>query len=382
MITGAKIRLYPNKQQELWLKQAFGVARFLWNKNLEMIKERYNHEPSAPFLNAYALNYILPQLKMEYPFLKEVDSTALQLENYFLAQAYINFFKNPKKFHPPKFKSSKHPRQSYTGQATLHVIAKHYVKIPKLGVIKTSKTNFINGKIKRYTISLEPSGKYYLSLQIESAERIQFEKTGRSVGIDLGLINFATLSTGEKIPSFVSDYENQVVEWQRKTSRRRHQAEVISVLDKHKKMFIPREIEDFTNWQRARKTKACYQAKLAYQRKDFLHKLTTRLVKEFDTIVIEDLNVQGMMKNKYLAHSISNASWYTFRRMLEYKTKWYGKELIVVSAKNTSFTCHKCGFVSSKKPYYVQEWTCENCNTHHDKCVNAAQVILDRGLQN
>ena len=140
------------------------------------------------------------------------------------------------------------------------------------------------------------------------------------------------------------------------------------------------ELEDYSNWQRARQQKARYQAKVANKRKDYLQKITTELVRNYDVIVIEDLKTKNLLKNHCLAKSISNNSWYLFREMLEYKCKWYGKKLVIVSPNYTSQICSSCGYHSGKKPLAIREWTCPKCGTHHDRDINAAVNILNKGL--
>ena len=140
-------------------------------------------------------------------------------------------------------------------------------------------------------------------------------------------------------------------------------------------------MNDYQNWQRAQQIKARYQQRIANKRKDYLHKLTTNLVKRYDVIVIEDLKTKNLQKNHHLAKSIANASWYQFRSMLEYKCAWYGKYLIVVKPNYTSQICSKCGFNSGKKPLEIREWTCPKCGVHHDRDINAAVNILNKGLK-
>jgi len=135
------------------------------------------------------------------------------------------------------------------------------------------------------------------------------------------------------------------------------------------------------NWKKARLTRARYQEKIANKRSDNLHKITTALVRQYDVIVIEDLKTKNLMRNHHLAKAISNASWYQFRRMLEYKCEWYGKQLVVVSPNNTSRICSNCGYNSGEKTLDIREWTCPKCLTHHDRDVNAAVNILKRGLE-
>uniref|UniRef100_UPI000934EF1B RNA-guided endonuclease InsQ/TnpB family protein n=2 Tax=Lactobacillus helveticus TaxID=1587 RepID=UPI000934EF1B len=248
------------------------------------------------------------------------------------------------------------------------------------GYVKTSKNGVLqNTKIKRYTVVLEPTGKYYLSLQAEIPEPEKYSLTDKQVGIDVGVADLAILSNGLKYPSFDSSYfEKKAKVWQRKYARRRHLAKLLVLQDRNKKVLCPRSLESFTNWQKAQKSKAKYQAKAANQRRDYLHKLTTHLVKQYDVIAIEDLKTKNLQKNHHLAKSIANASWRMFRQMLEYKCEWYGKKLIAVDPKNTSRICSKCGYNSGAKPLEIREWICPKCQTKHDRDINAAVNILHK----
>lgn len=220
-----------------------------------------------------------------------------------------------------------------------------------------------------------------MSLQVEAKPVEQFKETGKNVGIDVGVADLAILSNGLKYPSFdCSYYEKKTISWQKRYSRRRYLAQLLCLQDKQRKVLCPRSLENFSNWQKAQKTKAMYQAKVAAQRKDYLHKLTTHLVKQYDVIVIEDLKVKNLQKNHCLAKSITNASWSMFRQMLEYKCIWYGKKLISVDPKNTSRICSKCGYNSGEKPLDIREWTCPKCQTHHDRDINAAVNILKKAM--
>ena len=148
--------------------------------------------------------------------------------------------------------------------------------------------------------------------------------------------------------------------------------------DKQNKVLFPRSVDDFSGWQKARRIKAKYQARIANKRHDYLEKITTELVRQYDVIAIEDLKVKNLQKNHHLAKAISNASWHLFRTMLEYKCEWYGKKLITVNPKNTSRICSKCQFNSGEKPLNIREWTCPKCHAHHDRDINAAVNILNK----
>ncbi|KAA8780374.1 RNA-guided endonuclease TnpB family protein [Lactobacillus crispatus] len=380
MLKGIKLRLYPNKLQQDQLWQMFGNDRFVWNQMLAMMNERYKNNKKLPFLSKFKLDCLLKPLKQEYPFLKKSDSSSLQVVNASLNQAWKNFFSDKTgKVGKPRFHSRKYLKYSYTGKSVVQVIGKRYLKMPKLGYIKTSKTNILKDtKIKRYTVVLEPTGKYYLSLQVEAKTVEKFKQTGRRVGIDVGVADLAILSNGLKYPSFDSSYyEKKATNWQRRYSRRRHLTKLLCLQDKNRKALNPRSLDSFSNWQKAQRAKAVYQAKIAFQRKDYLHKLTTHLVKQYDVIVIEDLKVKNLQKN-HLAKAIANASWSMFRQMLEYKCQWYGKKLIAVDPKNTSRICSKCGYNSGEKPLDIREWTCPKCQAHHDRDINAAINILNK----
>jgi transposase, IS605 OrfB family, central region len=239
----------------------------------------------------------------------------------------------------------------------------------------------VTGKIKRATVTLESTGNYYLSLQA-ACENQTLPKTNKAVGLDMGIADLAISSDGIKYAAFdAKKLEKQATQWQSKYSRRRHLAKVNVAFDKHNKRLVPRELEDFSNWQKAGKHKARLQAKMANQRKDYLHKLTTQLIKHYDMIFIEDLKTKNLLKNHYLAKSISNASWRMFRTLLEYKCSWYGKRLIVVKPNYTSQVCSSCDYPSGKKPLEIREWTCPRCHTHHDRDTNAAVNILNQGLK-
>lgn len=381
MIKGIKLRLYPNKAQKDQLLQMFGNNRFIWNQMLAMAKTRYKNNPSSCFINEYGMNYLVTQLKQEYPFLKKSDASSLQVSNHNLAQAFKMLFKHQGGY--PRFKSRHSAKKSYTGKSTCKVIAKRRVKLTKLGSIRTSKTSRLNGcQIKRYTLSLKPTGRYYLSLTVDDPNIQPLEKTGAVVGVDLGVADLAITSNGKKYPKFkTSCLDKQVEIWQSKFNKRKHRATVKARQWNHNHKTVKEKLEDYQNWRRAKKVKACYQARIANKRKDYIQKITTELVRNYDVIVIEDLRTKNLLKNHHLAKSISNQAWREFRTMLEYKCEWYGKKLVIVSPNYTSQVCSNCGFHSGPKPLKIREWICPKCSVHHDRDVNAAVNILNKGIE-
>lgn len=278
MIKGIKLQLYPNREQEAALFQMFENSRFIWNTMLGMVEERYKNNPNLKTLNNFALNNLLPCLKQEYPDLKKSDSSSLQIDNENLAKAWRSFFTNPKFFRKPRFKSPKYPKQSYTGKSRLTVLKRRYIQIPKLGVVKCSDTRQIEGKIKRYTVSCN-RGKYYLSLQVEVPDRLPLPKTGANIGIALSGVELAVLSDGTVLENFKNKYHKQ----------------------------------------------GRYEDKAANRHKDYLHKLTTRIVRDYDVIVMEDFKT--IKENPRL----NNPSWQLFKSMLTYKCLWAGKQLILIA---------------------------------------------------
>ena len=381
VVKGVKLRLYPSQSQKDKLWQMFGNDRFVWNQMLSMAKARYQNNPGAPFINGYGMDALLKVLKIEYPFLKKSDSTSLQVVNYKLNQSFQMLFKHRGGY--PKFKSRKATKQAYTGKSKVNVVAKRYLKLPKIGYIKTSKTNqLVGAKIKRYTVSYDATGRYYLSLQVESPAPKSLPKTGKAVGLDVGLADLAISSDGVKYGTFNAKWLNkQTDRWQSTFAKRKHRAAIAVRQWNHNHKTVKEELTDYQNWQKARRYKARYQAKIANKRQDKLQKLTTELVKQYDVIVIEDLKTKNLQKNHRLARSIANASWYQFRTMLEYKCAWYGKQLITVKPNYTSQICSNCGHHSGSKPLKIREWTCPKCGAHHDRDINAAVNILHKGLK-
>lgn len=386
MLKGNKLRCYPNATQREQLAQMFGNQRFVWNQMLNMLNKRHENNAYALFPTAYGLNYMLKALKQEYPFLKESLSQALQMDCEALREAFIRMFKHISGH--PKFKSRKCHYQSFTGKQGCSVAAKYYLKVPKLGYLKVSRTDTIVGHpIKRFTVKVTPTGKYYVSVNYES-ENQTLKQIGKQVGVDLNTGELAVLSDGVRIPTLnLKPLERKLRVEQRKLSRRYERTKIERAHDKITCPDNVRELADFSNYQRQRCLVARLNAKIKHKRQNYLQQVTTWLVCHYDTIVIEDLKVSNMVKNHHLARKIEHQSWYEFRRGLTYKCAWYGRQLIVVDPKNTSRICSKCG----KKNYQFDEldtnqwlstrqWDCPYCGAHHDRDINAAQNILNKGL--
>ena len=392
VLKAIKARIYPNQTQRKQLLVNFGCVRFVWNQMLNMQIERHKNNKDAKYQNHFAMNNMLKTMKLEYPWLKQAESTSLQVANRDLDDAFKRFFNKKLKNGFPRFKRKKYA-QSYTSKAVqnnIQVLDNHHIKLPKLGVVKYRTGREITGKIKAVTLRINSQGQYYLSVLTES-ENQTFKKTGKVIGLDLGLSDLIITSDGIKYNTvrFDKDMQAKLRLHERKLARRLHKAKVEIAFDKHEKVLFPRtKLTQFPRYQAERKTVAKLKNKVTNQRLDYLHKITTKLVKDYDVIVVEKLNTNGMLKNHHLSRSIANAAWSKLVSLLDYKCKWYGKQLIVVDPKNTSRICSNCG----KKNYdfdkltqqewlNTREWNCPNCQTHHDRDVNAAKNILARGLK-
>jgi putative transposase len=260
-------------------------------------------------------------------------------------------------------------------------VAPHYLKLPKLGVLRFKAGKRIPETIKSVTIRKTLTGNYNVILLVED-ETQAFTKTNARIGLDFGISDLLIGSDEQKISSIRFDKKQakKLHKWEKRLARRRLQAQKAIAWDKHNKVLQPRQFADFKNVQKARLMVAKLHEKIAHQRQNYLHQITTKLVKSYDLIAIEDLKTKNLLRNHKLARAIANQSWREIRRMLEYKCSWYDKQLIVVSPYKTSQICSHCGHDDGKHELGVREWTCPHCGVHHDRDVNAAKNILKLGL--
>ena len=372
---GIRVRLYPTEEQEVLINKTIGCCRFVHNKTLENCKQSYEQTQHFPSKKERSANLV--PLKEEYEFLKEVSSVALQQSLRDLDSALNNFFKNRGHFGFPVFKSKHNLKQSYRtpyNNGKADILDNKHIKLPKLGRVRTKRFDMPEVyKIFNFTIEKTNTGKYYTSICIET-EVQPLPKTGKQVGFDSGLIDLLIGSDGTRVERPKCDYANKdkLAKEQRKLSKMRTKLERVNA-----------NLDKCRNYQKQKHKVAKIHEHISNCAKDFNHKLSRKLVEEYDLIAMEDLNVSGLIQNHYLAYSIADVRWSQLLNFVQYKCLWYGKELRQVDRfYASSKICSECGTYHKDivNSLSVREWTCPDCGTHHDRDVNAAKNILIQAL--
>lgn len=356
---GIVIRIKPNASQRVKLAQHFGCNRFLWNYFLSTRIAEYQADKtgSSYYRDAAELTKLKNTPEFSWLYDASIGSEQRTLKN--LDDAYRRFFKGKARF--PRFKAKK-AEQSFTVCGKLAIKGKR-VYIPKFPEgLRFNRDLPDFTKINNVTIKQTASGKYYAVLGVE-AEATQLPDNGKQVGVDLGLVNFAVFSNGKRIKA--------------PKHFRRQQAAL-----KRAQQHLARKKKGSKRRELQRIKVAGIHEKIANSRKDFLHKTSAFAVRHFGFIGVEDLNVKGMVRNRSLAKSISDASWGEFLRMLEYKCQWYGRELVKVGRfYPSSKSCSECGFVVQSLPLAIREWKCHECEATHDRDLNAAINVLREAIK-
>ena len=362
---GIDIRLYPGKGQRNFINKMIGAVRVVYNASLYR-RQKYYEEHGA------SLKMKPTDLYDEFPWMKELDSQGLCNAFRDLNCAYQKWFgtlkgKNKGKFKAPRFKKKSHAG-SYRNAMCYKEIDKLFqgnkIYLPKLKLV--SFKSYIDltriKKIHNVTIKKTNTNKYFCSICCDY-EVPEYEHTGNCIGLDLGIKDLIITSDGQKFENkkFLRNSEKKI---------------------KHLQRLYSKKTKGSKNQEKARLKLAIAYEKLSNKRKNYLHKLTTTIVKENSIICIEDLDVKGMMKNHRLAKSIADCSFSMIRRILAYKCKWYDRQLIVIDRWSpTSKTCSECGYVMKNWNLGIREWDCPNCHTHHDRDINAAKNILNEGIK-
>jgi putative transposase len=361
MLKIVKVRLYPTESQKESLAKAFGSCRWLWNRFLALTNETYKETGKG--LSRYDLQKQLPSLKKEYQWLAETYSQCLQSVCLNLSRAFINFFEKRACF--PRFKC-KHGKQSLAYPQNVK-IGDDYLKFPKLGAIYAKIHRPIEGKVKTVTISKNKADQYYASVLFDDGKEqppsgLQGSK-GKAIGLDMGLTHFCITSDGSK-------YDNP--RWLEKHERNL----------KIKQQALSRKQKGSNNRNKARVKVARVHNKISRCREDFQHKLSRKIVNENQVIVVENLNIKGMVKNHCLAKSISQVGWGSFLTMVKYKCEQEGKIYLEIERFfPSSKTCNHCLNVVESLSLDVRQWTCKNCGSRHDRDINASINIRDEGMR-
>jgi putative transposase len=359
MLKSYKYKIIPNEEQKVLLNKHFGSIRFIYNHFLNERKREY--ETNKQTLNYYDNCRSLTELKKqeEYSWLNEVNSQSLQVSLKNLDDAYNGFFKKRTKF--PKFKS-KHTKNSFkVPQGVKLEDGKLRIRKFKEPIDVILHRTF-SGTIKQCTISKTPTNEYFVSILVET-EHTKLAKTGKSIGIDLGLKDFVITSDGYKYKNnrYTKTYQTKLKKTQQHLSRKK---------------------KGSNSYQKQKLKVAKLHKKITNSRLDNLHKVSTELITNYDVIFLEDLNIKGMIKNHKLAKHIADASWSNFITLLAYKAEWNGKKIIKIDRFfPSSKTCNCCGYINQNLKLSMREWTCPSCDTKLDRDLNASKNILNEGYK-
>lgn len=358
-----KYRLNPTPEQIVFFNKSFGCCRFVYNYMLGKRIEAYQRDKTK--IGWVELAKMLTELKKEdgKEWLSEVSNECLQQSIRNMDSAFVKFFREKAGF--PNFKAKHYSRQSYKAINSVSVdLDNNKARLPKIGWVKFFPNRKFDAKVCSVTVSKTPTGKYFISVLVDDGKEIPVKPAVRydtSIGIDVGIKDFAVCSNGDVYanPKYLEKSEARLKVLQRRFS-------------KTKKGSNRRE--------RARKILARQYEKVSNQRNNFLHQVTSKIIRENQTIIIEDLNVKGMLKNHRLAKSISSVSWSEFFRQLEYKCEWYGRNLIRIGRFEASSKTCICGYVNSELKLSDREWVCPKCGRHNDRDILASVNIKRFGL--
>jgi putative transposase len=354
-----KFRLYPTTQQKRQLAIEFGHARWVWNWALETRSKSYEERKER--LNSIGLSRKLTKIKKaQYPWLSEATSGCHTQKLIDLDKAFKNFFDKRAKY--PRFKK-RHQSQSIRYQLDQRHVEKNFnaesklLRLPKLGSLKLKWSRCIEGIPKRVTVSKDPAGRYFVSMACE-VDILPLPARTNAIGVDVGVKDVVVASEGWK--SGAAKYTYRYARQLKIAQRRLANKQKGSARRRQQQYRVAR-----------------IHARVADSRKDFLHPISSKLINENQVIGLEDLNIKGMMRSHHLSKAVADSGLYELRRQLEYKAKWHGRDIFIVDRfAPTSKTCSACGAYQQEMPLKIREWRCSDCDTHHDRDINAAKNIL------